>query len=141
MRDASAEAPDQFIRDIDAMGRAVFTWVRQQVMEQRFLGVRVTDAEQCQLAAGFLAGLRARLSLGDTESTLVAYAYALMRGERHEAARSVRELMARDAAASMSCSGYLQGLQAARRLFAEPGGAAQPEAQRAPAFLDRSALN
>lgn len=141
MHDYTAEAPEAFIRDIDAMARAVFIWVRQQVMEQRFLGVPVTDTEQSRLAAGFLAGLQARLSLGDTESSLVAYGYALMRGERNEATRSVRQLLARDPAVSISCAGYLHGLEAARRLFAEQGADAAGRATRSTEFTGRDTVN
>ena len=90
------ENPDLDIRDIDSMARAVFTWVRQQAMEQRFLGVPVSEAEQLELAAGFLAGLRARLGLCDSETTIVAYVYALMRGDRVEAANAAEQLISRD---------------------------------------------
>ena len=107
------------IRDIDMMARAAFTWVRQQAMEQRFLGLPVTAAEESELAAGFLAGLKARLGLCDSESTLVAYVYALMRGERTGAAASARDLLAREPGASVSCAGYLHGLAAARNVLGE----------------------
>jgi len=107
------------ISDIDMMARAAFTWVRQQAMEQRFLGLPVSAAEECELAAGFLAGLKARLGLGDSESALVAYVYALMRGERAGAAKTARELLAREPAAAMSCAGYLHGLAAARNVLGE----------------------
>jgi hypothetical protein len=107
------------IRDIDMMARAAYTWVRQQAMEQRFLGLPVTAAEECELAAGFLAGLKARLGLCDSESSLVAYVYVLMRGERSGAAASARNLLAREPGAAVSCAGYLHGLAAARNVLGE----------------------
>ena len=111
--------PADPIRDIDMMARAAFTWVRQQAMEQRFLGLPVTADEECELAAGFLAGLKARLGLCDSESTLVAYVYTLMRGERTNAADSARNLLAREHNATISCAGYLHGLAAARNVLGE----------------------
>jgi len=119
MQSCSPESNEDYIRDLDSMARAVFTWVRQQSMEQRFLGVPVSDAEQCELAAGFLAGLKARFGLGDAESSLVAYVYALMRGERSDAATAACNLIVRDPGAAMSCAGYMHGLQAARQLLGE----------------------
>jgi hypothetical protein len=108
-----------YVRDIDSMARAVFTWVRQQSMEQRFLGVPVSEAEQSELAAGFIAGLRARLGLADSESILVAYVFALMRGERSAAANIAQNLLNREPGAAVSCAGYLHGLSAARRILGE----------------------
>jgi len=110
---------DTYVRDIDSMARAVFTWVRQQSMEQRFLGVPVSEAEQLELAAGFIAGLRARLGLADSESILVAYVFALMRGERSAAANIAQNLLNREPGAAVSCAGYLHGLSAARRILGE----------------------
>ena len=110
---------DTYVRDIDSMARAVFTWVRQQAMEQRFLGVPVSEAEQLELAAGFIAGLRARLGLADSESILVAYVFALMRGERSAAANIAQNLLNREPGAAVSCSGYLHGMSAARRILGE----------------------
>ena len=119
MKDQPSDPHHNRIRDIDMMARAAFTWVRQQAMEQRFLGLPVTAAEESELAAGFLAGLKARLGLCDSESTLVAYVYALMRGERTGAAASARDLLAREPGASVSCAGYLHGLAAARHVLGE----------------------
>jgi hypothetical protein len=110
---------DTYVRNIDSMARAVFTWVRQQTMEQRFLGVPVSEAEQLELAAGFIAGLRARLGLADSESILVAYVFALMRGERSAAANIAQNLLNREPGAAVSCAGYLHGLSAARRILGE----------------------
>ena len=59
-----------------------------QCFEQRFVGMPVSAAEKADLAAGFIAGLRAQLGLRDRESALVAYAYTLMAGERAGAAAS-----------------------------------------------------
>lgn len=120
------------IRDIDMMARAAYTWVRQQAMEQRFLGIPISAAEECELAAGFLAGLRARLGLCDTESILVAYVYALMRGERSAATETARELFAREAGATVPCAAYLHGLAAARQVLGEqhsPGAVKKTEIQ------------
>jgi hypothetical protein len=119
MPDQPQLRPHDPIRNIDMMARAAFTWVRQQAMEQRFLGLPVSAAEECELAAGFLAGLKARLGLCDSESILVAYVYALMRGERAGAAQTARDLLAREPGAAMSCAGYLHGLAAARNVLGE----------------------
>jgi hypothetical protein len=115
----SLDSSDHSVQSIDSMARAVFTWVRQQAMEQRFLGIPITEAEQLELAAGFLAGMRARLGLGDSESTLVAYVYSLMRGERSGATNSARILLSREPGVAVSCAGYLHGLNAARQLMCE----------------------
>jgi len=71
------------------------------------------------LAAGFLAGLQARLDLDETESVLVAYVYMLMRGERNGAAKTARDLISRQPGVSASCAGYLHGLNAARMMMIE----------------------
>ena len=108
------------VRAIDLMARAVFTWVRQEAMDHRFRGISVTADEQCALAAGFIAGLRSRIGLGDSEAALLAYVYALMTGERAGAAALVEKLLEqREGDGKFSCSGYLHGLQAARTLLAE----------------------
>jgi len=105
---------------IGLMARAVFTWVRQEAMEHRFRGVSISTDEQCALAAGFIAGLRSRIGLGESEAALLAYVYALMTGERAGAAALVVKLLAQqDGDAKFSCSGYLHGLQAARTLLSE----------------------
>ena len=138
------ESPELEIRDIDSMARAVFTWVRQQAMEQRFLGVPVSETEQLELAAGFLAGLRARLGLCDTETTIVAYVYALMRGDRAEAANAAEQLISREPGMNVSCAGYLHGLDAARRLLTEQPVTASrdtTEETAAPFGADNSLLN
>jgi len=108
------------VNAIDLMARAVFTWVRQEAMEHRFRGVSISTDEQCALAAGFIAGLRSRIGLGESEAALLAYVYALMTGERAGAAALVVKLLAQqDGDAKFSCSGYLHGLQAARTLLCE----------------------
>jgi hypothetical protein len=124
MQDQARDPHQERIRDIDMMARAAFTWVRQQAMEQRFLGLPVNAVEESELAAGFLAGLKARLGLCDSESTLVAYAYALMRGERSGATAAARDLLAREPGAAISCAGYLHGLAAARHVLGEQHRAA-----------------
>jgi len=108
------------VNAIDLMARAVFTWVRQEAMEHRFRGVSISTDEQCALAAGFIAGLRSRIGLGDSEAALLAYVYALMTGERAGAAALVVKLLAQqDGDGKFSCSSYLNGLQAARTLLCE----------------------
>jgi hypothetical protein len=108
------------VNAIDLMARAVFTWVRQESMDNRFRGISVSADEQCALAAGFIAGLRSRIGLGDSEAALLAYVYALMIGERAAAAALVRKLLAEQEGDTIfSCSGYLHGLNAARTLLCE----------------------
>jgi len=119
MQDQARDPHQERIRDIDMMARAAFTWVRQQAMEQRFLGLPVNAVEESELAAGFLAGLKAQLGLCDSESTLVAYVYVLMRGERSGATAAARDLLAREPGAAISCAGYLHGLAAARQVLGE----------------------
>jgi len=121
MQDEYKNSADDFVRDIDAMARAVFSWVRQQTLEQRFLGLSVSQDEERRLASGFIAGLRARLRLGDTESALVAYGYILMRGQRSEAFAAAQCLLLEDPGVTVSCAGYLHGLEAARRVLGETG--------------------
>jgi hypothetical protein len=50
---------------------------------------------------------------------LVAYVYALMRGERSGATAAARDLLAREPGAAISCAGYLHGLAAARQVLGE----------------------
>lgn len=119
MQELDQDATDIVIRDIDLMARAAYTWVRQQIFEQRFIGLPVSAAEASDLAAGFLAGLQARMRLEDRESTLLAYVYALMAGERSGAISAARDLVSREAGALASCSGYLYGLSAARKILNE----------------------
>jgi len=108
------------VNAIDLMARAVFTWVRQEAMEHRFRGVSISTDEQCALAAGFIAGLRSRIGLGESEAALLAYVYALMTGERAGAAALAGKLLAQqEGDAKLSCSGYLNGLHAARTLLHE----------------------
>jgi hypothetical protein len=135
MPDHAQDTPDEFVRDIDAMARAVFTWVRQHAMERRFLGVPISEAEQSELAAGFLAGLRARFGLGESESTLIAYVYAVMRGERADATNAARELLSMDSTVSVSAAGYIQGLEAARQILGE-----QHQSKRMEEHLPHSGL-
>jgi len=108
------------VRAIDLLARAVFTWVRQEAMDHRFRGISVSADEQCALAAGFIAGLRSRIGLGDPEAALLAYVYALMTGERSGAVALATKLLAQqERDGKFSCSGYLHGLQTARALLAE----------------------
>ena len=107
------------VRAIDLLACTVFTWVRQQSMEQRFRGVPMSADEQSALAAGFIAGLRAHIRLPDSDAALVAYVYALMSGERTGAAALVDRLLSRDEDLLLPCSGYLHGLQAARTLLCD----------------------
>ena len=108
------------VNAIDLMARAVFTWVRQEAMDHRFRGISVSADEQYALAAGFIAGLRSRIGLGDSEAALLAYTYALMTGERAGATALVGKLLGQqEGGAQFSCSGYLNGLQAARTLLVE----------------------
>jgi len=123
------------------IARAAFTWVRQQAMEQRFLGLPVNAVEESELAAGFLAGLKARLGLCDSESTLVAYVYALMRGERSGATAAARDLLAREPGAAISCAGYLHGLAAARHVLGEQHRAAAPNEVSQPPENSQNRLN
>mgnify|MGYP003573372553 CR=1 FL=1 len=115
----SQQGTDIFIRDIDSIARAAYIWVRQQSFDQRFIGKPVSSAEETALAAGFLAGLRSRLQLGDSESALVAYVYALMIGQRYGAAQTADDLVRREPGSFASCAGYLEGLKAARKIMDE----------------------
>jgi hypothetical protein len=119
MQELDQSPTDAFIRDIDLMARAAYTWVRQQTFEQRFIGLPVSAAQELDLAAGFLAGLTARLQLDKSELIQLAYAYALMTGERSGAIRTAKNLIDRETAAFASCSAYLLGLKSARELFFE----------------------
>jgi hypothetical protein len=141
MQDQASDNHQQRIRDIDMMARAAFTWVHQQAMEQRFLGLPVNPAEESELAAGFLAGLKARLGLCDSESNLVAYVYALMRGERSGAATAARNLLAREPGAAVSCAGYLHGLAAARQVLGEQHRAAGANKVSQPPENNQSRFN
>jgi hypothetical protein len=49
------------VNAIDLMARAVFTWVRQESMDNRFRGISVSADEQCALAAGFIAACAVEL--------------------------------------------------------------------------------
>jgi len=111
------DSADSLMDDIDAMARATYTWVRQQAFEQRFIGLPISAADESDLAAGFLAGLTVRLRLAHTESVLVAYAYALMRGERQQAVSVAQELLSKGGGFVASRSGYTHGLNAARELL------------------------
>jgi hypothetical protein len=113
---------ERFIRGIDSMARAAYVWVRQQSFEQRFIGLPLSPIEESALAAGFLAGLKSRLQLGDSESTLVAYVYVLMSGERAGAPQTAEDLLQREPVALASCKGYLRGLTAAREFMGEGAG-------------------
>ena len=109
MLDKDQYSTDCYIRDIDSIARAAYLWVRQQTFEQRFIGMPTNLAEETALAAGFLAGLRSRLNLGESESTLVAYVYALMIGQQAEAALAAANLVNHEAGSFTSCAGYLEG--------------------------------
>ena len=111
------DSADSVIRDIDSMARAAYTWVRQQTFEQRFIGLPVSEAEESDLAAGFLAGLKLRLGLHDADLMLLAYVYALMTGHRSDALDKAEALLDRNSVALASASGYLHGLRAARELL------------------------
>jgi hypothetical protein len=117
MLELDTERADSSIRDIDSMARAAHAWVRQQTFEQRFIGLPVSDAEESDLAAGFLAGLRLRLTLRETDSMLLAYVYVLMTGQRAGALVKAESLLDRNPVALASASGYLHGLRAARELL------------------------
>jgi hypothetical protein len=119
MQSKDLDGASQALKDVELLARAAFTWVRQQAMEQRFLGLPVTVAEEAELAAGFLAGIRSSLGRADSESILVAYSYVLMRGERASAVQSARELVSRSPGVAASCSGFLHGLSAARSILTE----------------------
>jgi hypothetical protein len=119
MQELDQNTADDLIRNIDLMARAAYTWVRQQTFEQRFIGLQVSPAEEIDLAAGFLAGLKARMRLETGETILLAYVYALMAGERSTAAETAQQLVNREAAAMQSESGYMYGLRAAREILNE----------------------
>ena len=119
MLDLDQVGRERFIRDIDSMARAAYIWVRQQSFEQRFIGLPVSPVEESALAAGFLAGLKSRLQLGDSESALVAYVYVLMSGEQAGAPQTAEELIQGEPAAVASCTGYLRGVTAAREFMGE----------------------
>ena len=118
MLELDQENHDAYIRDIDAMARAAYMWVRQQTLQRRFVGVPVSSAEEYDLAAGFLAGIKGRLGLEDTESTMLTYIYLLMQGEQVAAIRKVGELTNRPRQ-TVAAEGYQRGLQAARDIFNE----------------------
>ena len=119
MLELDTERADPFFRDIDAMARAAYAWVRQQTFEQRFIGLPISEAEESDLAAGFLAGLKLRMTLQDTDSMLLAYVYVLMSGRRAGALIKARSLLDRNSVAMASASGYLHGLRAAREFMNE----------------------
>jgi hypothetical protein len=122
MPELDQNAAEAFIRDIDLMARAAYTWVRQQTFEQRFIGLTVSAAQEADLAAGFLAGVTARMDLDDSELIQLAYTYMLMTGQRSGAFNAARNLIDRKSAAFASCSSYLHGLKAARDMFFECSG-------------------
>lgn len=119
MRDWDYHGTGRSVRDIDSMARAAFVWVRQQSFQQRFIGLPVSSAEETALAAGFLAGLSSRLRLRDSESTLVAYVYVLMNGERAGAPQTAEHLIQREPASFAPFAGYLRGREAAREFMRE----------------------
>lgn len=121
MPEFERDSTDSIIDDIDVMARTAYTWVRQQTFEQRFIGLPVSAAEEADLAAGFLAGLRVRLMLEKADSVLLAYVYALMAGERHGATALAHELINKGSGAMASRSGYSHGLNAARELLTNNG--------------------
>jgi hypothetical protein len=119
---------DHFIRDIDLMARAAYTWVRQQSFACRFRGLPLSLAEECELAAGFLDGLQRRLNMDMRDLTMVAYSYALMAGQRTDPLRLATEILNYELPASNSDlppvaagAGFQQGLQAARDLLIDSG--------------------
>ena len=141
MLELDREQAEDFIRDIDLMARVAYTWVRQQAFGKRFQGLPLSAAEECELAAGFVAGMKARLQLEDTETTMVAYIYALMAGERGNAVYTASEIVRQRSVLTMTspaANGYQQGLNAARELLDERLGSAASEPvtgfSRAPAL-------
>jgi hypothetical protein len=119
MPELDQNAAEAFIRDLDLMARAAYTWVRQQTFEQRFIGLPVGAVQEAELAAGFLAGLTARMELDESELIQLAYVYMLMTGQRSGAFKAARHLIDRELGAFDSCSSYLHGLKAARDMFFE----------------------
>ena len=117
MLELDRDSTDAYVGDIDSMARAAYMWVRQQVHEQRFVGAPISSLEELDLAAGFLAGLRNRMTLGYTQSAILAYAYALMSGERSGAKYTAYRLLMRGSTDVSACRGYLYGLKAARELM------------------------
>ena len=119
MSESAPEKCGYSLRAIDLLARTVFTWVRQEAMDSRFRGTPLSAEAQYRLAAGFMAGLRTRLALPESEAELVAYAYVLMVGERSEATGLAAQLIDRDSEFSFSCAAYLRGIHAARTLFCD----------------------
>jgi len=111
------------LREVDALAGVTHIWVRQQLMEHRFIGLILTGQDEKALAAGFLAGLKGLLQLNDGEATLIAYSYLLMRGSSQAidlASELVAEAEGPQAEGfSVAACGYRAGWAAAEKLFGE----------------------
>ena len=114
------------IKKIDSLARAAHSWVRQQSYEQRFVGMPLTQSEECALAAGFIAGLKVRMDLEDDETTMLAYVYVLLAGDSTWAAEIAdelgRELEREFDQQLVSEHGFKHGLQAAHRMLESAPG-------------------
>lgn len=113
----SGQAVDS-LRKVDALAGVTHRWVRQQLMEHRFLGQVLKSQDEEALAAGFLSGLQTVFAMDDYESQLVAYSYMLKRGSNDAINRSA-ELMAPPQEFLISASGYRAGCRAAESLFSD----------------------
>ncbi len=106
------------LREVDALAGVTHIWVRQQLMEHRFIGLILTGQDEKALAAGFLAGLKGLLQLNDDESMLIAYSYMLMRGSS-QAVDLADELVVKAEGLSVAACGYKAGRAAAEKLLGE----------------------
>lgn len=113
MLELDQQSTEALIRDVDALARAAYIWVRQQTFEQRFIGQPLNAAEESELAAGFLTGLQLGLGLGRTESMLVTYSYVLMAGRREAVPEYAREVLIQGASQVGSSPRYKLGLEEA----------------------------
>ena len=96
MTDRPAQHAEHSLREADAAARATHGWLRQCSLQRRFAGDPLTGADERMLAAGFLAGLRARFALADPECLLAAYAFLLM--QRGDSATPLAAALLADAA-------------------------------------------
>jgi len=118
MQTAPSEFPQSGLREVDALAGVTHKWMRQQLMEHRFLGHILTGQDENALAAGFLAGLKALLTLNDGESMLIAYSYLLKRGSG-QAVDLAGELVTGVEGFSVAESGYRTGRMAAEELLCD----------------------
>ncbi len=116
MQTAPSEFPLSGLREVDALAGVTHKWVRQQLMEHRFLGQILTGQDEKALAAGFLAGLKTLLTLNDGEAMLIAYSYLLKRGSG-QAVELADELVTGAEYLSVAESGYRTGRTAAEKLL------------------------